>query len=152
MRPRWPLLFLLACALRAPAAAQTGRAPACGLIGTWRFIEIVDWDSAGHPLHSYGAHATGYLIYTETGHMSAQVDGTVASPGDSARVPRFNYFGTFVTDRRCHNVIHRVVGGSVLEYIGTSQSRPFRVRGDTLILGDDRTWRRTLVRARPPEP
>jgi Lipocalin-like domain len=152
MRSRWLLLLLPAGALGAPAAAQTGPGPGCGLIGTWQFIEIVDWDSAGHPIHYYGAHPTGYLIYTATGHMSAQVDGTVASPGDSARVPRFNYFGTFVTDRRCHTVIHRVVGGSVLEYIGTSQSRPFRVRGDTLILGDDRTWRRTLVRAHPAEP
>jgi hypothetical protein len=45
-------------------------------------------------------------------------------------------------------VTHQVEGGNAPDYIGTPQQRPFKVTGDTLTLGDGRSWKRVLVRVR----
>jgi hypothetical protein len=145
------LIFLL---ITAPAAlaGQQSPSPSCGLIGTWRFVEIVDWDSAGHRLLYYGPHPGGYLIYTPTGQVSVHITSGTRSPAETSRGPQASYFGTFTTDPGCRIVTHQVEGGTVPEYTGTAQPRPFRLSGDSLILGDDRTWRRVLIRVRPAPP
>jgi hypothetical protein len=45
-------------------------------------------------------------------------------------------------------VTHQVEGGSAPDYIGTPQQRPFKITGDTLVLGDGQSYKRLLVRVR----
>ena len=45
-------------------------------------------------------------------------------------------------------VIHRVEGDSRGFYTGSDQRRQFRIKGDSLIIGNDSTARRVLVRVR----
>jgi len=149
---RTSVLVLLLAGTPALLAGQHTPTPSCGLIGTWRFVEIVDWDSVGHRLLYYGAHPGGYLIYTPTGQVSVHITSGKHDPAEAAREPQASYFGTFTTDQGCRIVTHQVEGGTIPEYTGTAQPRPFRVSGDSLILGDDRTWRRVLIRVRPAPP
>lgn len=56
------------------------------------------------------------------------------------------YFGEYEISYDESVVTHKVKGGSIPFYIGTNQPRPFILKNDTLIIGDNKTWRRVLVR------
>ncbi len=151
----FPLLVSCAIALAAlPAAARTqpaargmaslSRDP---LVGTWRFVEVTDWDTDATPTHPLGEHPCGYLIYTATGQVSVHL-GTCDGPADERVYGR--YFGTYTADTARHLVTHRIEGGRDPADVGTAVARPYRIRGDTLELGDGRTWRRLLVRVTGP--
>ena len=45
-------------------------------------------------------------------------------------------------------MIHKVEGGTVLDYIGTDQERPFSLDGDRLVIGVPGRWERVLERVR----
>lgn len=59
----------------------------------------------------------------------------------------FGYFGSYKVDWEKSIVTHYVKGGSLLWYIDTDQPRPFMLKGDTLIIGDNKTTRRVLLKA-----
>jgi hypothetical protein len=153
----FPVLVLCAAALAAqsapasahatPAAAAIRGAPRDPLVGTWRFVDVTDWDTDAAPTHPLGEHPCGYLIYTATGQVSAHL-GTCDGPADE-RVYG-GYFGTYAADTARHLVTHRIEGGNDPADVGTAVARPYRIRGDTLELGDGRTWRRLLVRVTGP--
>jgi hypothetical protein len=120
------------------------------LIGTWRFVEITDFDSTGAPVHYYGATPCGFIIYTASGHVSVHIARCPAadvSPPELAATYN-GYFGTYTVNEARGLVTHQVEGGSAPDYIGTPQQRPFKVSGDTLVLGDGHSWKRVLVRVR----
>ena len=130
-----------------PAPAQVRQSP---LVGTWRFIEITDTDSTGTPIQYYGDKPCGYILYTATGQVSvhiARCPTSDTSPPELAATYN-GYFGTYTVNEARGLVTHQVDGGSAPEYIGTIQQRPFKVTGDTLTLGDGRSWKRVLVRVR----
>jgi hypothetical protein len=166
-------LLGLACAApsHSPSLAVRGTtnasAEAAELVGTWRVVEFWDRDSVGAPKrYAYGEHPTGYFVYDPTGHVSIQIQQgptptTVASDrGEDwfqtaapeelrATVRAYRaYFGTYTIDRAAGVVIHQVEGDSRGLYTGSAQRRKFRLVGDSLIIGNDSTARRVLVRIR----
>lgn len=170
------VLAALGCSARAPesrvgsAAARDGVATAGGaseLIGTWRLVEFWDRDSAQAPKrYPYGERPTGYFVYDPTGHVSIQLQTgptpphiapargedwfRAASPEElRAAVEAFRaYFGTYTVDLARGVVVHQVEGDSRGLYTGTRQERQFRLFGDSLIIGNEMTGRRVLVRVR----
>ncbi|MES1224499.1 MAG: lipocalin-like domain-containing protein [Bacteroidota bacterium] len=56
------------------------------------------------------------------------------------------YFGTYSVDYGKSVVTHHIKGDSLPWYIDTDQQRPFIIKGDTLIIGDNKTWKRVLVK------
>lgn len=117
---------------------------ASNLVGTWRLLELSDWDSSGRLTQAYGARPRGYLIYTATGQVSVHL-----ASGDSASAPYHGYFGTYTVDAQRGVVTHRIEGGTLgRDSGGGDPDRPFRISGDTLTLGEGRTWRRVFVRVR----
>jgi hypothetical protein len=119
------------------AAAQS-TAPANPLIGTWRPVAFVDWDSAGRPQPTPGGEPRGYLIYTASGHVSLHLywpSGHYES-----------YVGIYSVDARHGVVNHQIEAASTPDATAGSGPRPFRVRADTLTLGDGKTWQRVFVR------
>ena len=131
----------------APVAAQARQS---SLVGTWRFVEITDSDSTGAAIQYFGGKPCGYMIYTATGQVSvhiARCQTPDASPPELAATYN-GYFGTYTVNEARGLVTHQVEGGSAPDYIGTPQQRPFKVTGDTLTLGDGRSWKRVLVRVR----
>lgn len=97
--------------------------PTSGLVGTWCLVEFRDRDSTtGRVTFRCGERPTGYFVYDATGHVHVQI----------AKVRGI--------------VMHQVEGDSRGLYTGTRQSRRYRLVRDSLIIGNDTTGRRALVR------
>jgi hypothetical protein len=137
-----------------PPSPATAEAPSASnhlatqLIGTWRIVKFVDTDPSGKAKYPYGEHPTGYLIYDNTGHMSAQGMRDPATPafasGDdekgtdaevrSAYDGYIAYYGTYRVDESKSVVTHIVEGSLHPSYTGTEQPRPFKLNGDVLVI------------------
>jgi hypothetical protein len=130
------------------------------LAGTWRLIEFADWDTAIKKwTYSYGMHPKGYFTYTKNYIVNLNIcsETPVRISEDSAKNYNIKlknwvdsnsvgYFGTYSVDYNRSIVTHHVNGGSLPWYIDTDQQRPFILKGDTLIIGDNKTWKRVLVK------
>lgn len=149
------------------SASSIASPGAPGLLGTWRLVEFWDRDSLSAPKrYLYGEQPTGYFVYDPSGHVSIQIQHGPKPPVVSeargedwfreasleelrAAVAGFRaYFGTYTVDRERGVVVHQVEGDSRALYTGTPQSRRFRLDGDSLIIGNDTTTRRVLLRVR----
>lgn len=116
------------------------------LIGAWRVKRYDDRDSVGEEwAETYGPEVDGLILYHESGWLSVHVagsDGTLDS-----------YFGRFTVveireqDGDVTGVVnHLIVASSLPDVLTADPARPFRVSGDTLVLGDEETWRRICER------
>lgn len=131
------------------------------LVGTWRLIEFSDVDTlTGIWGYRYGKNPRGYFTYTKTNIVNLNIStGTpLKISEDSAKKINVNlfeylntvslgYFGTYTLDLEKSIVTHHVTGGCLPWYIDTDQPRQFTIKGDTVIIGNNKTWRRVLVRA-----
>jgi Lipocalin-like domain len=115
------------------------------LHGAWRLVSYDDRVSSDMPwAATYGSDVDGLIIYDSSGWLSVNVCG--AGRFDS-------YFGLFTVleaERRDSDVVgvvnHEIVASSIPELLTIDQTRPFRIAGETLILGDEDTWRRICRR------
>jgi hypothetical protein len=75
---------------------------------------------------------------------------TPDSPTPQEALQIFNgyiaYYGTYTVD--ASNISVRVEGAWDPSQVGTDQVRPYELRGDKLIIGDQKTYRRTLKRVK----
>ena len=131
------------------------------IVGTWRLIEHTDFDSiSGKWIFRYGKNPRGYFTYTKNGivNLNISTDSPMKISEDSAKKYAVNlhaylstnavgYFGTYTVDLEKSIVTHHVKGGSYPWYFDTDQQRPFILKGDTLIITNNKTWKRVLVRA-----
>lgn len=131
------------------------------LIGTWRLIEFSHFDSAARKWeYAYGKNPKGFFTYTRTNIVNLNIssDSVFNISEDSAKTHKINlldwvynnamgYFGTYSVDFEKSLIIHHVQGGSLPWYIGTDQPRQFSLKNDTLIIDDETTWKKVLVRA-----
>jgi hypothetical protein len=143
-------------------AAQQRNAPSAAgpLVGTWRLVSFEDWDAAGHRSQPYGEHPRGYFVYDATGHLSVQImrtpplpplsSGDVAVATGAEKEAAYDaylaYFGTYTVDAERGVVVHHVEGALMPTFTGTDQPRQFVLNGDTLIIGDQKRWKRVLER------
>lgn len=139
--------------------AQTTK-PAKGIAGVWKLVEFADLDSATNTwIHRYGKNPKGYFIYTAAGYLSINVSNENFSKLTEDEAKKYNinfyeyfstkafaYFGTYTFEPEKGSVIHHVKGGSIPWYTDTEQPRQIQVKGDTAIIGDNKTTRRVLVR------
>ena len=131
------------------------------IVGTWRLIEFSDLDTiSGKWIYRYGKNPRGYFTYTKTGilNLNISTDSPMKISEDSAKKYSVNlfdylktnslgYFGSYSVDLEKSIVTHHVKGGGLPWYIDTDQPRQFILKKDTLIIGDNKTWKRVLVRA-----
>ncbi len=129
------------------------------IVGTWRLISAEDRSSSGDPWvpYTFGNPPSGYFIYDPTGHASIQIMttppqkiATPDSPTPEDALAIFNayiaYYGTYTIDEA--NITVQVEGAWDPSQVGTAQARPYELRGDTLIIGDQVTYKRTLKRVK----
>lgn len=132
---------------------------AIGLVGTWRLIEFSNLDPASNTwIHPYGKNPKGYFTYTSNGIVNLNIsnENPLKLSRDSLNSTKFvysdfmknsvGYFGEYEVSLGDSVITHKVKGGSIPFYIGTNEPRPFILKNDTLIIGDNKTWRRVLVR------
>jgi Lipocalin-like domain len=130
------------------------------LVGTWRLVEFANLDSATSTwTYPYGKYPKGYFTYTRNGIINLNIcsERPLKISEDSAKNYNMNllhwvdsnsvgYFGTYSVDHNKSVVTHHVKGGSLPWYIDTDQPRQFILKGDTLIIGDRKTWKRILIK------
>ena len=129
------------------------------LVGTWRLVSAEDFDSeTGQWVpYTFGNPPSGYFVYDATGHASIQIMTTPPvtlaqpdTPTPQEALEIFNnyiaYYGTYTVDAA--NITVEVEGAWDPSQVGTPQARPYELRGDTLIIGDQKTYRRTLERVK----
>jgi hypothetical protein len=127
------------------------------LVGTWKLLsaEDVDPKTGQWVPFTFGNPPCGYFLYDAAGHASVQIMTTpptvLASPDDPTpdeALEIFNgyiaYFGTYKTDQT--SIYHYVEGAWDPTQVGSVQTRPYEIDGDTLIIGDQVTYKRTLTR------
>ncbi|MBL8238108.1 MAG: lipocalin-like domain-containing protein [Bryobacterales bacterium] len=127
------------------------------IVGTWKLISAEDRASASVPWvpYTFGNPPSGYFIYDATGHASIQIMttppqsiATPDSPTPAEALAIFNnyiaYYGTYTID--ASNITVQVEGAWDPSQVGSSQARPYTLSGDTLIIGDQITYKRTLQR------
>ena len=131
------------------------------LVGTWRLIEYLDYDSINNKwTQPYGDRPKGFFTYTKSGiiNLNGSAEKPLNIPLDSEYIKpitlgavldnAWGYFGTYSIDSINSIVTHHVKGGSVISYIGTDQHRQFIIKGDTLLIGDPtfKIGKRILIR------
>lgn len=129
------------------------------IVGTWKLIsaEDVDPNTGKWVPYTFGNPPSGYFIYDATGHASIQIMTTppvpLASPDNptpAEALAIFNayiaYYGTYTVDDV--NISVQVEGAWDPSQVGTNQARPYELSGDTLIIGDQKTYKRTLERVK----
>ena len=116
------------------------------LLGVWRVQRFDDRDLADEEWRAtYGPSVDGLVTYAAPGWVTVQV-----TDGED----RYDaYFGRFVVieiadrDGALSGMVeHHVVASSMPELLTADPTRPFRISGDRLVLGDERTWRRICER------
>lgn len=129
------------------------------IIGTWKLVSAEDRASASDPWvpYTFGNPPSGYFIYDDTGHSSIQIMttppqkiATPDSPTPQEALAIFNnyiaYYGTYTIDEA--NITVTVEGAWDPSQVGSAQARPYKLDGDTLIIGDEITYKRTFIRER----
>lgn len=133
-----------------------------GIVGTWRLVEFADFDSTANVwVNRYGKNPKGYFIYTSSGILSINISNENPLKITEAEAKKysvnvydyfntnsFGYFGTYTFEPDKGRVIHHVKGGTIPWYTDTEQPRQIRLKGDTAVIGDNKTWRRVLVRVK----
>ena len=112
------------------------------IMGTWRLESFALEMPDGQKSYPYGEELVGYLLYGESGHMSAAFmnaertsDGTedLAEARDNNDVGAFMaYSGPFEVEG--DRILHQVEVSALAAWIGTVQERWFKLDGDRLEL------------------
>ena len=126
---------------------------AAALAGVWLLVEYRDRASTTGPwIEPYGSQPSGMFVYDPAGHLSVHVYPGADAPADAEYL---GYFGTWsVASARSEGsatvgvVLHVMTGASAPFLFDDAPERLFRLDGDSLLIGDDATWRRRLVRPR----
>ncbi len=127
------------------------------LTGTWKLVSAEDKDpnTGKWKKYTFGNPPSGYFIYDATGHASVQIMttppvkiATPDSPTPDEALEIFNgyiaYYGTYTVDES--NISVQVEGALDPTQVGSNQVRPYELKGDRLIIGDQKTYKRVLKR------
>jgi hypothetical protein len=136
--------------------------PTTPLVGTWRIVRHTPVAGSGREASlRFGSRPRGYLVYDGTGHVFLQVQDAAIADSVKSRwrgapdsilqgiLHGFQaYFGTYAIDSAAQLVTHRIEG-ELLPRLGSVEvATPYRLRGDSLILGTDSLEQWIFVRVR----
>jgi hypothetical protein len=152
------LIVVLAGMIIAPHAFADD---ADAFVGTWRLVEHSNWDSSGTLVQNFGPNPIGYFVHDRTGHFSVQIMRTPAFR-TSAEEPDsmteselrelfqgyYASFGTYTVDSISSESVYQIEGSTRPHLIGIEVGLPYRIEGDSLIIGDGKTWHRLWQRVR----
>jgi hypothetical protein len=143
----------------APTVGTPDDALRARITGTWRLVSAFNYTN-GAWVPAFGTPPSGYFIYGAAGYASVQIMTTPpVSLSDPANGPTpaealqivnnfISYYGPWSVDATNITVIPE--GNLDPTQLGPDnpQARPYQLNGDTLIIGDQTTYIRTLERVR----
>lgn len=115
------------------------------LVGTWRFVSSIYSMKNGKVADPrVGPNGKGFLIYSADGHMCADLMNPDRPQWKHPSAPSLEekasavdgfigYCGTWKLDAKQSVITHYPTVAWVPGFVGTTQSRPFRLEGDRLI-------------------
>ena len=134
------------------------------LVGTWQLVSIEDTmkDGSVGPPADLGPHPKGFLMYEPEGHMCATLVNSdrprwkdSAKATDAEKIAYYDtfiaYCGTYKLDTTASTVTHYPSVAWTPAYVGSTQTRPFKLEGNRLIItvtegvGDLGIQKRVLV-------
>ncbi len=117
------------------------------LIGAWRLLSAEFHSSDGKVIYPWGKNATGILVYSDTGYVSAQImnpdrlefascDNLKGTPAETkvAFDGYQAYFGTFELTEGEKTVIHHITGNLFPNAIGIDLKRYYEISGDNRLI------------------
>jgi hypothetical protein len=138
-----------------------GGAPETGqILGAWELVAWrIDYDDGRPASYPFGEDASGLLLYTADGYMSAGISragrpgfggGSVRHADAQARArafsSHFHYHGRFGIEG--DTIVHTVTGALNPDFVGTRQVRRARLEGGELELSAEDLLPGTTVRRR----
>jgi Lipocalin-like domain len=130
--------------------------PQGSLVGTWRLVSFVTSDGQGGVRQYWDERASGVIIYTAAGLVSAQLydarrprlgtawDRASASAAHAAFIGMASYYGRYSVDATRSTVTHVIEGAMAPDWIGTELVRGYR------FLAPNRVELRVLTSAEGP--
>lgn len=128
------------------------------LVGAWKLREWSELRPDGTKTFPLGEDAIGQIVYSEDGHVSAQLarrvtkrfissDWREATREEASRAFKeyFGYFGTFSIDAAHSAVIHHVEGAWFPNLYKEDQVRHFAFKGDELHLDAETNWGHVII-------
>jgi len=100
-------------------------------VGTWALVSWNTVTPAGETIQPYGDAPNGYIIYSDAGYMSAQIQGN-GGEGVTGTGLFLAYGGPFTLEGDA--VIHHVELASWLPFVGSAQRREAKFVDDGLTL------------------
>ena len=117
------------------------------LLGAWRLTAYIAEGAGGAPIHPLGEDASGYIMYTPDGHVSAccmrqdrpKLGSTDAMGGTQSELASLaagylSYAGTFSVDEKAGVVTHHLRVALLPNGLGHDFKRKIILAGDTLEL------------------
>lgn len=130
---KWPVIFVLFL-IGAQSSFAADRAP---IVGIWRLVSFErEYQATGEREYPMGKTPTGYLLFLPEGRMAVVItgEGRKAPTTDQDRAGLFNslvaYTGGYRVDG--DKWITTVDVSSIPAWVGTEQTRSFRVTSDRL--------------------
>ena len=111
------------------------------IVGTWRLASFVTSDGKGGTRQYWDDRASGLIVYTPDGFVSAQLydarrprlgtawDQAGASAAQQAFIGMASYFGRYRVDAARSLVTHTIEGAMSPDWIGTDLVRSYRFLG-----------------------
>jgi hypothetical protein len=132
-------------AAEAATTSKPAAAAPSSVVGAWRLVSF-EAGSGDKAIPRFGAHPTGYLLYTASGRMSAVLSAThrpALEPPQSVDAPArgdcehavadfLAYAGRY--EIRGNHVLHHVEVSVFTNLVGTTLERQFTLEGDTLTI------------------
>ena len=119
------------------------------IIGTWKLVEysIVDKNKSGEKYYPMGKDATGFILYTPDGYMSAQMmasgrpayasgrlhTGTIEEMAKAAK-GYMAYSGQYEVNEKTNTLIHHMEVSMNPTWLGQAQERYVTLEGDTITI------------------
>jgi hypothetical protein len=143
------MAFLL-CTVFQSSAQVSEKSLREALIGTWKLVSTEERLRGGgtRPYPDLGEKASGYLMYTDDGHMCATLmrpgrpqwhsneENATNSEKISAGSGFSSYCGTYEIDEKNHVIVHYPEISFNPNFIGTVQKRPYRLEGNRMTFSD----------------
>ena len=152
MLTTWSLALLMSITPSGAVAQSSSGGPSAErFLGSWVLVDWRSTNDSGEVTFSFGEEASGQIVYTRDGRMSAQLMNPLADPpGEPNQF--LSYWGGYEVDLGAGTVTHKVIGANLANLIGSDQVRNFEFEGpDRLVLslGENRLiWERTRTQRR----
>ena len=115
------------------------------IVGTWKLLSYSSVDEDGECDYPLGPNALGYIIYTTDGYMSVSMSTSdrpshysndVMGGTDQEKIADAESYISYCGTYELHNdrVIHNIEMALFPNRVGTSQTRYYKIDGDTITL------------------